>query len=121
MSEKLSDVVEKAIRPALAALPARMRSREAVVMLLAIGLQESLFKYRRQMANGPARGFWQFEKMGGVAGVLQHRAFPVCTGMNRPLSTGGGGIACVPRMHGDEPPSRYPSPNSCLRSPYARG
>ena len=73
MSEKLSDVVEKAIKPALAMLPARMRSREAVVMLLAIGLQESLFKYRRQMANGPARGFWQFEKMGGVAGVLQHR------------------------------------------------
>lgn len=73
MSEKLSGVVEKAIRPALAALPARMRSREAVVMLLAIGLQESLFKYRRQMAGGPARGFWQFEKMGGVAGVLQHR------------------------------------------------
>lgn len=73
MSEKLSDVVEKAIRPALAALPARMRSREAVVMLLAIGLQESLFKYRRQMADGPARGLWQFEKMGGVAGVLQHR------------------------------------------------
>ncbi len=36
MSEKLSDVVEKAIRPALAALPARMRSREAVVMLLAV-------------------------------------------------------------------------------------
>lgn len=72
MSEKLSDVDEKAIRPALAALPVRMRSREAVVMLLAIGLQESLFKYRRQMAGGPARGFWQFEKMGGVAGVLQH-------------------------------------------------
>ena len=73
MSEKLSDVVEKAIRPALAALPARMRSREAVVMLLAIGLQESEFKHRRQMADGPARGLWQFEKMGGVAGVLQHR------------------------------------------------
>ena len=74
MSEKLSDVVEKAIKPAFALLPARMRSREAVVMMLAIGLQESLFKYRRQMGNGPARGFWQFEKMGGVAGVLQHHS-----------------------------------------------
>lgn len=42
-------------------------------MLLTIGLQESEFKHRRQMGNGPARGFWQFEKMGGVAGVLQHR------------------------------------------------
>lgn len=74
MHEKLSDVVEKAIKPALAMLPARMRSREAIVMLLAIGLQESLFKYRRQMGNGPARGLWQFEKMGAVNGVLQHRS-----------------------------------------------
>ena len=42
-----------------------MRSREAVVMLLAIGLQESL-------SDGQARGgVRQFEKMGGVAGVLQ--------------------------------------------------
>ena len=73
MSEKLSDVVEKAVKPAFALLPARMRSREAAVLLLAIGLQESLFKHRRQMGNGPARGFWQFEKMGGVADVLQHR------------------------------------------------
>ena len=85
MSEKLSDVVEKAIRPALAALPARMRSREAVVMLLAIGLQESLFRYRRQMANGPARGFWQFEKMGGVAGVLQHRTTTALAAVSLPL------------------------------------
>lgn len=74
MTEVLSDVVEKAIKPAMAMLPARLRSREAVVMLLAIGLQESLFKYRRQMGNGPARGWWQFERGGGTAGVLQHRA-----------------------------------------------
>lgn len=74
MTEKLCDVVEKAIKPAFTLLPARMRSREAVVMMLAIGLHESQFKYRRQMGNGPARGWWQFERMGGVAGVLQHRA-----------------------------------------------
>ncbi len=74
MSEKLSDVVEKAIKPAFTLLPARMRSREAVVMLLAIGLQESLFKYRRQMGSGIARGWLQFEKMGGVAGVIKHRS-----------------------------------------------
>ena len=30
MSEKLSDVVEKAIKPAMAMLPARMRSREYI-------------------------------------------------------------------------------------------
>ncbi len=70
MSGKLSDVVEKAIKPALAMLHARMRSREAVVMLLAIGLQESLFKHRRQMGNGPARGLWQFEFGGGFKGVF---------------------------------------------------
>lgn len=71
---QLSDVIEKSITPALALLPARMRSREAVVMLLAIGLQESLFKYRRQMGNGPARGLWQFERAGGTAGVIRHSA-----------------------------------------------
>lgn len=74
MTEKLCDVVEKAIKPAFTLLPARMRSREALVMLLAIGLQESEFKHRRQMGDGPARGLWQFEKGGGVAGVLQHKA-----------------------------------------------
>lgn len=74
MSEKLSDVIEKTIRPAFALLPARMRSREAVTVLLTIGLQESKFQYRRQMGNGPARGLFQFEKMGAVDGVLQHRA-----------------------------------------------
>ena len=93
MSEKLSDVVEKAVKPALALLPARMRSREAVVILLAIGLQESEFKHRRQMGNGPARGFWQFEKMGGVAGVLQHRttatlAMEICRARGVAVTTG---------------------------------
>ena len=71
---QLSDVIEKAIKPALAMLPARMRSREALVMLLTIGLQESLFKCRRQMGNGPARGFWQFERAGGTTGVIRHSA-----------------------------------------------
>ena len=74
MSEKLCDVVEKAIKPAFVMLPARMRSREAIVPLLVIGLQESEFKHRRQMGNGPARGLWQFERGGGVVGVLRHRS-----------------------------------------------
>lgn len=42
-------------------------------MLIAIGLQESRFTYRRQI-GGPARGYWQFERGGGVAGVMTHRA-----------------------------------------------
>lgn len=70
---QLSDVIERAIRPAYALLPAGMRSREATVLLLAIGLQESEFKDRRQI-KGPARGFWQFEFAGGFRGVLNHRS-----------------------------------------------
>lgn len=54
------------------ALEGRFRSARADVQLLAIGLQESKFKYRRQMGNGPAKGLWQFERGGGCAGVLRH-------------------------------------------------
>lgn len=58
-----------AINPALDLLPAKMRSPEACVMLLAIGGQESQLKFRTQ-AGGPARGLWQFET-GGVREVMQ--------------------------------------------------
>lgn len=74
-----------AISEALALLPPGMDSREARVMLVAIGLQESRFKYRRQLVGnpakpiGPAAGFWQFEKgsaasRGGVWGVFLHES-----------------------------------------------
>lgn len=53
------------------AIPRNYDTPEARVMLLAIGLQESRFLYRRQK-GGPARGFWQFEHGGGVRGVLTH-------------------------------------------------
>jgi hypothetical protein len=49
-------------------------------MLLAIGLQESRFLYRAQKIagqpymKGPARGFWQEERGGGVHGVMIHPA-----------------------------------------------
>lgn len=69
----LKNINRTAIEPALAILPARMKSKEALVMLYAIGLQESRFTYRRQI-KGPARGFWQFERDGGTAGVLRHRS-----------------------------------------------
>jgi hypothetical protein len=58
---------------AFALLPGVMDTPEARAMMLAVGLQESRFKYRRQL-NGPARGFFQFEQMGGVKGVLEHPA-----------------------------------------------
>ena len=58
-------------------LPRELDSKEARVMLLAIGLQESMFQYRKQMGNGPANGFWQFEQgtrasRGGVWGIYLH-------------------------------------------------
>ena len=47
--------------------------------LLAIALQESALRHRRQVVaggaeNGPAASFWQFEKGGGCVGVLSHKA-----------------------------------------------
>ena len=55
-----------------------MTSDEARVALLTIGLQESKFLARVQIVNGggqgPARSFWQFERGGGVRGVLRHPA-----------------------------------------------
>lgn len=69
---RVPDILQLVIRPGLALLPPRMTSTEAMAMLLAIGLQESRFKARRQHGNGPARGFYQFELGGGVAGVLHH-------------------------------------------------
>lgn len=67
--------IEAFIFPAtFALLPKVMDTPEARAMLLAIGLQESQFEARRQMGEGPARGFWQFEKGGGVKGVLTHTA-----------------------------------------------
>lgn len=58
---------------AMELLPSRMDSDRARVMLLAVGLQESRLTHRRQI-GGPARGLWQFEKGGGVRGVLNHKA-----------------------------------------------
>lgn len=74
--------VSRAIDEALALLPARMDSPEARVMLVVIGLQESRFTSRRQLIErggelvpvGPAKGFWQFERMGGCHGVVHHAA-----------------------------------------------
>jgi hypothetical protein len=63
--------MDVAILPALQMLPSRMDSPEARAMLLAIGLQESGFEHRRQIV-GPAASYWQFERSGGVTGVLAH-------------------------------------------------
>ena len=70
--------VVQAVNEALRLLPPAMDSKEARVMLYAIGLQESRFTHRAQVIDGggkgPARGYWQFERGGGVTGVLRHPA-----------------------------------------------
>lgn len=69
-----SDALAQIIDPALALLPYGLTSDRAEVMLLAITLQEAgkdgLLAYRLQQEQGPARGLWQNERGGGVAGVL---------------------------------------------------
>lgn len=73
-------LLRTAIIPALTALsPYGIHdSAEARRFLLAIALQESGLKHRRQVAaggaeTGPAASFWQFEAGGGCKGVLAHR------------------------------------------------
>ena len=85
--------VVQAVHEALRLLPPAMDSKEARVMLYAIGLQESRFTHRAQVIDGggkgPARGYWQFERGGGVRGVLRHPAskfwmHSVCNARNVP-------------------------------------
>jgi hypothetical protein len=70
------------IQPVVARLSAKYGiggGPSAEAMLIAIGLQESDFATRDQETNGPpvlgpATGFWQFERGGGVRGVMRHPA-----------------------------------------------
>lgn len=67
-----SDLRDAIISPAMRMLPAMMDTAEARVMLHAIALQESGLAARSQANDGPAYGLWQFERGGGVVGVLTH-------------------------------------------------
>lgn len=69
-SETLYYIGTSVLPQALSLLPERLDSAEARAMVLAIGLQESEFAARVQGGGGPAHGYWQFEKNGGVNGVL---------------------------------------------------
>lgn len=53
--------------------PRRMRSAQATVVLLAMQLQEAPNQEQKQI-GGPAVGTYQFEKSGGIQGVLTHEA-----------------------------------------------
>jgi hypothetical protein len=98
MSIVLDSILRTSINPALGMLPVKMDSDAARVMLLAIGLQESRLSYRFQKvhgdpyAKGPARGLWQFERGGGVVGVMSHRhtkelAMELCRARNEPFDS----------------------------------
>ena len=67
-------VLRYAVEPALAELPPLPSPGRARVMMLTIAGVESGCYARRQVPVGYARGLWQFERGGGVAGVLTHRA-----------------------------------------------
>lgn len=72
------------VRGVLAAMESRdgiRQSREADVIMVAISGQEAAWVHRDQVVTGkrpgvigPATGLWQFERGGGVAGVLRHQA-----------------------------------------------
>lgn len=78
MNELMDNVNRQIITPAMSILPAKMDSQEARVLMLAIGWQESRLIHRYQVitggGKGPARGLWQFERGGGVHGVMTHPA-----------------------------------------------
>jgi hypothetical protein len=82
--------VSVGLTPGFALLPAHMDSPRARAMVLAICLQESGLNHRRQI-GGPARGYAQFERGGGVRGVLSHSttagfAQTVCGHLDIPAS-----------------------------------
>lgn len=80
-----------AVDAAFLLLPAKMDSRAARVIHAAIGYQETKYLTRVQYGNGPARGYWQMEKGGGVKGVMQFGgqvgdlALKVCEARNVPF------------------------------------
>lgn len=74
MTDPLVRLASQVIPSAFALLPSAMASREAAALLIAIAAQESNAIHRRQHGDGPARGLWQFERPGGVRGVLRHEA-----------------------------------------------
>ena len=71
----------------------------AARLMLAIALQESGLRHRRQVVAGgaeagPASSFWQFEQGGGCRGVLTHHASgarmaKICEGYNVQPTPGG--------------------------------
>jgi len=64
-----ADFVWRVLEPGLALLPRNMDTPEARVFLTAVAGQESHWRFRLQI-GGTARGYYQCELRGAVAGVL---------------------------------------------------
>lgn len=77
---------KQAIDKAFNLLPSAMDSQAARIGVAAFGFQESEYLSRRQIITvtrngqrmnvpeGPAASYWQFERGGGIKGVITHRA-----------------------------------------------
>ena len=95
-----SDFLNTIINPTLAAMGPRMASDEARVMLLAIAHQESALTDRRQVGRDGhwldklARGWWQFESGGGVAGATG-KAGKAGACRNTGAADGGPAVRCL--------------------------
>lgn len=84
----LRDVVDPALKK-LGGWTGKTSDDRARVLVMAIAGQESLWKYRRQV-GGPARSYWQFERGGGVAGLLSMpstKIDKVCDALDIPVNS----------------------------------
>lgn len=95
----LREIRNGPLAEALLLLPAKMTSFSAEVLVLATQQQEAPNGEQCQLPVrpgkcGPARGIFQFERAGGVAGVLQHPAsrphvLEVCRALGVPPTVDG--------------------------------
>lgn len=69
-----TELLEGPMAEARRLLPSLPWGDNICIQLIATCLQESGLTERRQRNNGPARGLAQFEKGGGVHGVMTHKA-----------------------------------------------
>jgi hypothetical protein len=80
----IADFNRLVIQPAVVFLPPDLNTIEARVQLVATAGVESHWSARKQVPGGQARGYFQCEKHGAVAGVLGD---PVAAGLLRKVCT----------------------------------
>jgi hypothetical protein len=67
------------VLPGFSLVPPAMRSREAGAQVLRIAGQESAWTFRDQQPLPIARGYWQFERLGGCLNVLTNKKLRALT------------------------------------------